>query len=773
MAIHKKIGPYEIIESIGAGGMGEVFRARDTRLDRTVAVKVLQEQLSTQVEFRQRFEREAKAVAALSHPNIVAIFDYGEQDGALYTATELLEGQTMRQRLDRGAIGWSKAMEYAHQIALGLAAAHDKGIVHRDLKPENLFITRDDQVKILDFGLAKPIVEETDGELDAEAQTKASHTQPGTVMGTAGYMSPEQVRAKETDHRSDIFALGAVFYEMLCGNRAFQRDTSIEVMNAILNEEPTDLTGVVDGLAPALVRIVRHCLEKSPDKRFQSTRDLAFALEALSGPRQAVSAAGQDSPAGGHLAPVAASAPEATGSTASIAVLPFTNMSADMENEYFSDGITEELIGALSKLPGLQVASRTSSFALKGKELDVRKIGEQLRVGSVLEGSVRKAGKRLRISTQLTDASNGYQLWSEVYDRELEDVFAIQDEISRAIVAALKVTLVGNESGPIVVPATENLEAYTLYLKGRFFRNKFTDPDLKISLEFYKQALEKDPTYGRAYAGIADTWMNLADDWLPPHEAYPKSKDAAEKAADLEPSLEEAHTSIGKILAWYDWDFPGAEKELRRVLEQNPNYADAHFSLGSVLPTLGRIDEAVEEMRKALELDALLDMHSRWLARMLVFARRFDEAIEQSLKTIEINPSYSRAYLDMGNAYLAQGKTQEALSAYRQAHAMEGSVVSFNASTARALAAMGKEDEVRSMLEDLEVQAQHRYLRGEMVACGYAAIGEVDKAFAWLATALEARSAGLIYLGVDPAYDSLRNDARFTALLAKVGLPAG
>ncbi|NIM50674.1 MAG: protein kinase [Gemmatimonadales bacterium] len=732
---------YAIEREVGQGGMAIVFLAHDPKHDRKVAVKVLRPELASEIG-ADRFLREIKLAARLTHPHILPLYDSGEAGGLLFYVMPYVEGESLRDRINREKeLPLDDTIEITRAVASALDYAHRHNVVHRDIKPENIMI-HDGVAMVTDFGIGKALSAAAGGKL----------TETGIALGTPAYMSPEQASGDaEIDGRSDLYSLACVLYEMLAGEPPFTGRTAQAIIAKRFMSPVTPLRAVRD-VPEAVASAVSRALARTPVDRFPTVNEFAEALRSSAIPTAAVAAA------------------QTGRAEQSVAVVPFANMSADPENEYFSDGITEEIINALSKLKGLQVASRTTSFALKGKELDLREIGKKLGVGSVLEGSVRKAGKRLRITTQLVDVANDYHLWSEVYDRELEDVFAIQEEISRAIVDALKVKLVGDTSVPLVVPATENLEAYTLYLKGRFFRNKFTEPDLRISLELYKQALEHDARYGRAYAGIADTWMNLADDWLPPHEAYPKAKEAAEKAAELEPTLEEAHTSLGKIMGWYDWDFAGAERVLRSVIAQNPSYADAHFALGSVLPCLGRADEAVAEMRKALELDPLLDMHSRWLARMLLFARNYDEAIEQSRRTLEINPNYSRVYLDMGNAYLAEGKTDEALGAYRRGHAVEASVVSFNASTARALAAMGKQDEVSRVLAELEAQSEHRYVRGEVVACGYAALGELDQAIAWLEKAYEERSAGLIYLAADPAYDPLRADPRFDKLMTKVGL---
>ena len=452
----------------------------------------------------------------------------------------------------------------------------------------------------------------------------------------------------------------------------------------------------------------------------------------------------------------------------SIAVLPFVNMSGDEENEYFSDGMTEEILNALVKVPGLQVASRTSSFAFKGKEIDIREVGERLAAASVLEGSVRKAGTRLRITAQLVDVDTGFHLWSEVYDRELADVFAIQDEIARAIVDALKLQFAdASPEGSLVTAATANVDAYTKYLKGRFFFNKLSEVDLRRSLELYQSALDVDPNYAHAYAGIADSWMNLADDWVSPHDAYPKARTAARRALELNSELAEAHTALGKVLGWYDWDFNAAELALRRAVAANPKYADAHWGLGSVLPANGRLEEGLSAMQEALALDPLSALFSGWVARMLVYLRRYDEAIAQCHHAGELDVHYPRVYLWLGHAYMGKKQYEKALAAYQKS--VHG-IGYHNTFVAQPLVKLGRRDEAAKMLQEIEHDAERLYIRNEALAAGLAAVGEMDKALMYLGRAVNARSAGMIYLNVDPVYDALRADPRFAGVVAQVGL---
>jgi TolB-like protein/Tfp pilus assembly protein PilF len=453
----------------------------------------------------------------------------------------------------------------------------------------------------------------------------------------------------------------------------------------------------------------------------------------------------------------------------SIAVLPFMNLSSDPENEYFSDGITEEILNALVKVSDLKVASRTSAFAFKGHQGDVREIAEKLGVATVLEGSVRKAGSRVRITGQLIGAADGYHLWSETYDRELEDIFAIQDDIAQSIVGALKATLTGEEGEKLVTPATDNLEAYTLYLKGRFEYNKDTEAGLRQSLEFYEQALRHSPAYAKAWAGIADSWMHLADDYVPPEQGYTSAREAAEKALELEPELAEAHTARGKVLGWYEWKFAEGELALRRAVAANPNYAEAHWALGSLLPTTGHLKEALQEVRTAQLLDPLSPVTAYWHARYLLYTRRPKEAIEECRRALALDPDFAYGLSILGRAQLLEGKGDEAVGSMRSS-AERGVSNSHQAYLAYVLAATGHAEEARAILERVADGEGPDYVRGEILAAVNGELGDVDEAFRQLERAYADRSAGLIYLHLDPLYDSIREDPRFSALVRKIGL---
>ncbi len=734
-------GRYSILQQLGEGGMAVVFLARDLRHDRSVALKALRPEISAEIG-EDRFLREIKLAAGLTHPHILPVHDSGSAAGVLFYVMPNMEGASLRDRLDRESqLPLELAIRLTREVASALDYAHRNNVVHRDIKPENILL-HEGSAMVADFGIGKALT------------GSRSITRTGMSIGTPAYMSPEQAAGEiDVDGRSDLYSLGCVLYEMLTGEPLFTGPTAQAILvKRFVSPIPKvqaarDVPSGVDDLLGAL-------LSRSPVDRMASGTLLVEALDRLGSQRAA--------PPSRSNAEISARAQK------SIAVLPLTNLSADPENEYFSDGMTEEIINALAKVPGLQVGSRSSSFAFKGKQVDAREVGAKLGVATVLEGSVRKIGSRIRISAQLVNVENGYQLWSETYDRQLEDVFAIQDEISHAIVDALKLRL-GSATEQLVVPA-KNLEAYNLYLKGRFFFNKFTEPGFRKSLDFYQHVLLQDPGFARAYAGIADCWCQLADDWIAPEEAYPRAKAASKRALEYDPQLVEAMTSLGKVLCWYEWDFRGAEVHLRQAVALNPNDAEAAWSFGSALPTVGKLGEAIEEMRRAVALFPISPKSSRWLSRFLLYAGDYAGAIAQSEKTLELDHEYFQSYLDAGSAVLAQGDAEKALDWYRRGQRLDTSVRSYDALIVRALAALDRREEAEEILTRLEEEARKHYVREDILAMGYAAMGNPDRAFACLDRAVQARSAGVIYLKLDPGYEPLREDPRFDALLKRIGL---
>jgi TolB-like protein/tRNA A-37 threonylcarbamoyl transferase component Bud32 len=734
---------YRIERELGQGGMATVYLAEDLKHDRKVALKVLRPEIAFEIG-AERFLREIKLAARLTHPHILPLYDSGEAADLLFYVMPNMEGNSLRERIAReGQLPLGDALRITRQVASALDYAHRHGVIHRDVKPENILL-HEGAAMVADFGIGKAL-----------STQEGAITQTGIAVGTPAYMSPEQATGeRDVDGRSDLYSLGCVLYEMLVGEQPFTGPTAQAVITKRF-VAPIPMVSHTRDVPDGVDRTVSRALARTPVDRFPSAAELVAALDLIQ-------SEGPATPAGGR--PAAMPPPRK-----SIAVLPLANMSADPENEYFSDGMTEEIINVLAKVPGMQVASRTSSFAFKGRQMDVRQVGEKLGVGSVLEGSVRKVGNRIRISVELIDVGTGYHLWSETYDRQLEDVFAVQDEISRAIVDALKVRL-GGETGKLVVPATENLEAYTLYLKGRFFVNVLAEPEVRRGLEFFQRALKADSRYAQAQSGIADCWCNLADNWVEPSEAYPRAKVAAEKALALDPDLAEALTSIGKVRGWYDWDFAGAEEVLRRAVQINPNYAEAHFVFGSVLPSVGKLGEAIGEMREALVVDPLSAHFSRWLGRFHLYAREFESAIAQSRKTIEMAPEYTLSHLDMGTAHLALGDPVEALKWFQQGQSLKAAIRSYDALIVRALAGLGQQEEAAAIMQRLEEESKQQYIRQEVLAMGYAALGDFEKAFGCLDRALAERSSGLVYLHLDPGFDPLRGETRYAALVERVGV---
>ncbi len=783
-----RLGPYEILSPIGAGGMGEVYRARDGKLDRHVAIKVLPEFVAADPDRLTRFEREAKAVAALSHPNILSIFDFGNQDGVAYAVMELLEGETLRGKLDSGPFSQKQTVDYALQIARGLSAAHEKGIVHRDLKPENLFVAKRGHLKILDFGLAKR-AEPVAAEVQTSASTESVLTEPGTIMGTMGYMSPEQVRGLAVDHRSDLFSFGAILYEMLSGRRAFKRDTASDTMAAILKEEPPELTQLGLDISPALDHIVKHCLEKERDNRFQAAKDVVFALSEVSvapvtRDLQAVSATRSSkrnlviSVVAGVAVFLAVAAilflrgrslAPSTPVSASIAVLPFTNLSGDKEQEYFSDGLSEELMGLLAKVKKLRVAGRTSSFAFKGKAEDLATIGRRLHVATVLEGSVRRSGDRLRVSTQLVNVGEGYQIWAETYDRKMTDVLAVQDEIAGAVVAALRVKLLPGERPAATEHRTSNPEAYNQYLLGRQFYNRGDPENYRRAVGAYQKAIALDQSYAAAFAGLAVA-ENLVADFSETAaevaEGRQKALSAVNRALSLDPELAEGYAARGYLRFTINWDWTGAQADFERALSLNPGDSYAQRRYGSLLASLGRLQEATAATRKATEIDPLSAPAWNNLGYLLDASGRLPDARKAITRALEINSEYGYAHFNLGVTSLLEGNPEAALPQFGRAFE------SFRQTgVAMAEHDLGHANESQHELDELIAKYAHD--AAYQIAEVYAWRGERDKAFEWLTRAYTQRDAGLAFLGFDPLVAKLRGDSRYAAMLKRLNLLGG
>jgi serine/threonine-protein kinase len=742
--------------------MGEVYRARDSRLERDVAIKVLPESLLADPQSLARFEREAKLVAALSHPNILAIHDLGTDSGIAYAVTELLSGETLRERMSAGPVPLRKAMDFGLQIARGLAAAHSRGIFHRDLKPENVFVTSDGVVKILDFGLAKRDAAAPSGQ---SVVATVGRTTPGTILGTVGYMSPEQVRGDSADHRTDIFSFGSLLYELVFGERAFREDTDVETMTAILRNDPPALRR--RGAAPAeLLRVIARCLEKRPEERFQSASDLAFFLSIFGD---------AETPEPVDTRPVS-SAPRVSSaarpiisdsSRASIAVLPFRNMSPDKENEYFTDGITEEIINALSKIEALRVASRTSSFAFRGKDEDVRRIGEQLGVRAVLDGSVRRSGNRLRISAELVNVADGYQLWTERYDREMEDVFAIQDEISLAIANTLKVRLLAGEEGALVSRATEDVEAYNHYLKGKYFFNRRVP---RQAIAEFERAIARDPGYAAAYTGLADAYCIFGFyGGIPTLDAFAKARAAASKAQELEPDSADTRLALGLVEHYYGWDFEREEREFRSALALAPRSATTHSWLSLYGAFLGDPAEARESGRKAHQLEPLSPNVLTNLAWTYFAERRFPEAERELRRALELEPEALYPLWAIGLTLRMLGQHEESVAMLERATALtERSQTWYLGHLGWSYGAAGRRAEALKVLEELRERSSREYVAPFHVAFVHMGLGDHDSAIAALELACDQRNALAWWPRMAAQFDPLRSHARFERVLAKI-----
>jgi serine/threonine protein kinase/tetratricopeptide (TPR) repeat protein len=722
LTVGARLGPYEITGLIGAGGMGEVYRARDTRLGRDVAVKVLPAEFADDPDRLRRFEQEARAVAALNHPNILVVHDVGTHEGAPYLVTELLEGESLRTRLHVGALPVSTAIDFADQMARGLAAAHEKGIVHRDLKPENLFLTRLGCVKILDFGLAKLL--RSPQEVSA-ASTVAGVTQPGTIMGTAAYMSPEQIRGQEIDHRADIFAFGCVLYEMLSGEQPFPGTTAADTLAAILTRDPRPLVDSQPEVPAALELVVLRCLEKRPEDRFDTARDVAFALTAAAQPRKPPGAVDRRPP---------------VQELPSIAVLPPVNLSADPEQEYFCDGIAEEIINALAHVEGLRVVARTSSFAFKGRAKDIRDIGRSLDVSTVLEGSVRRAGDRLRVTAQLINVADGYHLWSERFDRRLEDVFAIQDEIALAIVENLKVKLLSGEKVSLVRGRAYNLEAYDAFLKGRFEWNKMSPEGFARCYELFREAIRLDPELAPAYAQLADS-MTSPSWWAdqPPTEALAHAIPLAERALALDPNLAHGHSVLGHCQAFFERNRVAGERSLRRAAELAPNDALAQTYLGLFLMALGGGEEAVGRARLALRLDPLSPAVQTWAGTILVFSGQPAEGLRTLEEQIARTPQFWMPHYFLGTGLGHGGRLLEARTVAETARELSG-----DASVTLSLVVclchlLGDRKRAEEAFQSLRQRAEAGYVTPMLLAWAHLARGETEQALHRVEEALAAK----------------------------------
>jgi serine/threonine protein kinase/tetratricopeptide (TPR) repeat protein len=753
-----KIGPYEVLSLLGEGGMGQVFRGRDPRLGRDIAIKVLPRDSASDAQAIARFEREARAIASLSHPNIVAVHDFGEQDGTFYVITELLEGETLRARMKSSPLSWRKSVEIGAEIAEGLAAAHARSIVHRDLKPENVFMTAEGRVKILDFGLAQtdPLMQNREEALITT--TKWFQTEPGTVIGTLGYMSPEQLRGEVVDATADLFSLGVMLFEMITTKKPFERTSGAATIAAILNDDipRDDLAGTV----PAeLQRIIETCVEKNPQARFQSARDLSLTLRAISSSSTIIDS---------DLISTVTRRRGTKKSIDSIAVLPFVNATKDPESEYLSDGLTEAVINKLSQLPKLKVMARSTMFRYKGRDADAQTVGRELRVRAVVSGRLQHVGDRIVASVELVDSTDGAQLWGETYNRPLADLLEVQEEMAREIADNLRIRLTGPEKKKLRKKTTENTAAYQLYLKGRFQWNKRTEDGLKRGIALFNEAIENDPSFASAYSGLADSYITLATNIpLPPHDAMPKAKAAAMKALEADDGLAEAWSSLAAVQWWFDWNWDEAERSYNRAIELNPNYANAHDGYAMLLCARGRFDEAIEQITRAGDLDPLsriIAVHAGW---PFYFARDYESAIRRFRKALELDEHFIPAHGWLGMALGQQHRYREALEAFQRALQVDR-VPILLAMLGHTHAIAGNRSEAENVLTMLRYESESRYVAPYDIALIHVALGDSAAALDELQKAFEDRSAWMVFLEVDPRLDPLRDDGRFQRLVGRL-----
>jgi serine/threonine protein kinase/tetratricopeptide (TPR) repeat protein len=755
--IGKRLGHYLVLEQLGGGGMGDVFVAEDTRLERRVALKLPRPEVAESRDRRERFQREAKAAAALNHPNIVHVYSVEEHDGLLFIAMELVPGRSLRELLRAGTpLAISKTLVFASQMAEGLACAHAAGVLHRDLKPGNVMVTDDDRVKILDFGLAKFFTPASAWDPEATTTTAREVSTTGMTLGTPGYMSPEQALGKTVDTRTDLFALGAVLFEMATGRPPFKGDTVAAVFDQLLNRRPPSPHSLNPALPASLVVVIEKALEKEPERRYRSADELLQDLKrVVASSERGVTAAGvSDDPS----------------RPSSIVVLPFVDMSPRKDEEYFCHGIAEEIISTLTKISGLRVISRTSAFAFQGKDLEITEIGRRLKVATALEGSVRKAGDRVRITAQLVDTENGHQLWSKGFDRELSDVFAIQDEIAASIAGELRKGLV---RAPVVTLPTYDVAAHDAYLQGMYAMNKWTDRSMRTAIAHFRTAISQDSGIAPAYAALAEAhiWLYSGVGMLSAKESVPQARWAVEKALELDPTLAEAHKVRALIAMNHDWNRRRAEEELTRALELRPGSAAAHLWNAWRLVLLERQhDQALLELEEAERLDPL-DLQVKTL---IGYVHRFhhdhERAIEWFKRVAALEPSFAFAHYALGDACAQRGQYDEAIAEYDKAIELGGRSVNHLAALAYSYGRSGNREKAEALLQELTRHAAQTYISPMWIALIHLGLSDLESVFHWMDRAFDERDGSLILITAAVEFDFVREDARFKSLLERMGL---
>jgi serine/threonine-protein kinase len=743
---------YRLVEKIGEGGMGVVWRATDTRLNRDVALKLLSPEIEHDAGRSQRLEREARAVAALNHPNIVTIHSIDECDGRRFLVMELARGVTLDRVVAEGGLPLTRFFELAVAMAGAVSAAHERGVTHRDLKPRNVMVDEQSGLKILDFGLAKSPEPPVASDSSSSDDTTAPLSLEGRLEGTIPYMSPEQVDGLDVDHRSDLFSLGVVLYEMATGRRPFRGDTAARLIASILRDDPEPLTELRAELPRQLDRIIRHALEKDPDRRFQTALDMRNELQRLEEEYE-------------HGEPSSLA-------VRSVAVLPLEDLSGDPEQAWFADGMTDALINSLARIGALKVISRSSIMRYKGARKRLSDVARELAVDAVVEGSVLRAGGRVRITAQLNDPTKDRLLWSKSYEHDLGDVLSLQGDVAQAIAERIEVELTPQEHALFARAPRVDPAVHEACLKGRHFWYKRTTDSVRKGLEYFEEAARLDPSYAPAHAGIADS--NIVDGGrylgVSPEVAYSRARAAAVKAVELDDGLAEAHTSLAAVMTDYDWDWAGADREYRRAIELNPSYVTAHSWYAEQLSRMARHDEAVAEARLAKQLDPLSLVGGMIVAWILYFARRYDEAIEQARRTLELDPDYATALRILGWAYEETGRPEEAIRAHQRASDLTERQPNFYGQLGRAYALAGRPDEARAVLDGLLSISTDTYVSSLDIAIIHTALGDHGNALDWLDRAFEERADHLPYIKVNPRLDPLRDEVRFKNVLERMGL---